>query len=110
MFKFFKLFSIIIISLMTTNLFAFQYKSNSPLVFTWQTSSGKWRACGPVQCTSTSWNSREKVMSMVTYPKKHGSIRFVEKFGKCQAYIGTGYVDAGDYSPEKVIRLAKKRC
>jgi len=109
MYKVLKLLSIAIITFSSVNASAFTYYEDDPIVFTWQTSSGKWRACGPIQCTSASSGSEKQAIYYIT-DKGHGKLKWKGDYGKCNAYIGSGSIGAGDYSPKKVIRLAKKYC
>lgn len=74
-------------------------------VLTWQTSSGDWKACGPVQCLFTTQKTEEEAIDMVIYKPRHKPL-YHDSYGKCKRYTLSN-IESYEFSSEKVHRNSK---
>lgn len=89
---------------------AFDYYTNKPLYFIYQTGNGNWKGCGPVQCLSTSWKPQAKAVDMLLH-EAHGESGYrIGTYGKCDVYQTDGELGPGDKDPEWVIARMQKYC
>lgn len=74
-------------------------------VLTWETASGNWKACGPIQCLWSTQETEQDAIDMVINEDRH-EIDYVGHFGKCSRY-SVSNMRSYDESTSKVIRRAK---
>lgn len=88
---------------------AFTYTVDAPLVFLYQNNSNYWFGCGPVQCTWSGYKDRDRVFDLISSPK-NGGWRDLGSYGRCRVYQGRGELSAGDHNGSWVARQAEKNC
>ena len=89
---------------MTATFFAASAHADQGVLLTWQTSSGWWFACGPVQCTSGE-RTEDDAISLAIHEDSH-EIQYYDQYGKCNRYVVSN-VWSYENSIEKVQRMAK---
>lgn len=88
---------------------AIEYRTDQPMVITYQNDYGAWNGCGPVQCTASNWDSQEKVVDLVTH-EVHGYFSYLDSVGRCQVYQSSGELRSYDKSPNEIADLVQSKC
>lgn len=89
--------------------FSYAYQTTTPLevdddtaiVVVWQNKYGKYKACGPVQKNSASYNTAEEAMG---YASNHNTNRYVGKIGKYSIFSCDEKLTRADFDARKCIK------
>lgn len=90
---------------------AWDYYPDKPLVFMYQTNSGKYAGCGPTQCTSSSYSDYNNAFGKVD-GSSYGSYKKIGTTNKCAFFQPRNNVqtESWDHSAAWVIARARDKC
>lgn len=88
---------------------AFEYNPNHPMVIVYQLSNGKYKACGPLQCTSTSEANPNTVFDRAK-GNDYGAYLKIANAGKCEVYQALSSIKSYDNNAEWVVNRTSDKC
>lgn len=93
-------------SAVTSNAaYALSYDKARATIAVWKTKSGKWKACGPVQCLTLSEASESKAFENVN--GSYDNYQEIGKSGICKVYQSLEATQSYHHSAEWVLGKAK---
>lgn len=93
----------------STSALAVDYNTDQPMLFTYQNENGRWLGCGPVQCASSTWDSEDRVIGIISQ-SRHGKFRYLGRVGRCNVYQSSGDLRSYDRQPSAIANLTDSRC
>ncbi|GAA6165507.1 hypothetical protein NBRC116590_32110 [Pelagimonas sp. KU-00592-HH] len=94
-----------IIGTAPTSVLALSFDQSSATIAVWKTKSGKWKACGPVQCLSLAEETESKAFEYVN--GLYSSYQEIGKSGRCKVYQSLEKTKSFHHSAEWVLDKAK---
>lgn len=88
---------------------AIEYRTDQPMIITYQNDYGNWYGCGPVQCTASSWDSQEEAVDRITQ-ERHGQFSHLGSVGRCNVYQSSGELRSYDTQPDEIAGLTQDKC
>lgn len=85
------------------SLYGLGIEDDDAIVVTWRTSNNNWKACGPVQRTSTSWKTERKAKKLVTGNEDFVNLYYVGSIGKYSVYSLGRKLRSQDYNARRCL-------